>query len=94
MLQLIGLQAHEHRFPYELSGGQQQRVALARAIAPNPKLLLLDEPFSNLDNDLKQQIRKELRWIIKLYGVTTIMVTHDAQDASVLADRIIEFHGA
>jgi iron(III) transport system ATP-binding protein len=55
---------------------------------------LLDEPFSNLDNDLKQQIRKELRWIIKLYGVTTIMVTHDAQDASVLADRIIEFHGA
>lgn len=94
MLQLIGLQAHEHRFPYELSGGQQQRVALARAIAPNPKLLLLDEPFSNLDTDLKQQIRKELRWIIKLYGVTTIMVTHDAEDASVLADRIIEFRGA
>jgi iron(III) transport system ATP-binding protein len=94
MLQLIGLQAHEHRFPYELSGGQQQRVALARAIAPNPKLLLLDEPFSNLDTDLKQQIRKELRWIIKLYGVTTIMVTHDAEDARVLADRIIEFQGA
>lgn len=93
MLQLIGLQAHEHRFPYELSGGQQQRVALARAIAPNPKLLLLDEPFSNLDSDLKHQIRKELRWIIKLYGVTTIMVTHDAEDASVLADRIIEFSG-
>jgi iron(III) transport system ATP-binding protein len=94
MLQLIGLQAHEHRFPYELSGGQQQRVALARAIAPSPKLLLLDEPFSNLDTELKQQIRKELRWIIKLYGVTTIMVTHDAEDARVLADRIIEFHGA
>jgi iron(III) transport system ATP-binding protein len=94
MLQLIGLQAHEQRFPYELSGGQQQRVALARAIAPSPKLLLLDEPFSNLDTELKQQIRKELRWIIKLYGVTTIMVTHDAEDARVLADRIIEFHGA
>lgn len=94
MLQLIGLQAFEHRYPYELSGGQQQRVALARAIAPNPALLLLDEPFSNLDTDLKQQIRKELRWIIKLYGVTTIMVTHDAEDAKVLADRIIEFNGA
>ncbi len=94
MLQLIGLQAFEQRFPYELSGGQQQRVALARAIAPSPKLLLLDEPFSNLDTDLKQQIRKELRWIIKLYGVTTIMVTHDAEDAKVLADRIIEFNGA
>jgi iron(III) transport system ATP-binding protein len=94
MLQLIGLQAFEHRYPYELSGGQQQRVALARAIAPNPALLLLDEPFSNLDTDLKQQIRKELRWIIKLYGVTTIMVTHDGEDAKVLADRIIEFNGA
>jgi iron(III) transport system ATP-binding protein len=94
MLQLIGLQAFEHRYPYELSGGQQQRVALARAIAPSPKLLLLDEPFSNLDADLKHQIRKELRWIIKLYGVTTIMVTHDAEDAKVLADRITTFDGA
>ena len=91
MLKLIGLTGYEDRYPYELSGGQQQRVALARAIAPNPKLLLLDEPFSNLDTDLKQQIRKELRWIIKLYGVTTIMVTHDAEDAKVLADRLIGF---
>ncbi|MGM0846579.1 MAG: ABC transporter ATP-binding protein [Bacillota bacterium] len=89
VLELVGLCDYEKRYPYELSGGQQQRVALARAIAPNPALILFDEPFSNLDADLQIQIRSDLRDIIKKAGVTSIFVTHDKSDARALADRII-----
>ncbi len=76
------------RFPHELSGGQQQRVALARALAPNPKLLLLDEPFSNLDIDLRRHLNLEVRDILKQYGTTAILVTHDQEEAFAFADHI------
>ncbi|MFD2638585.1 ABC transporter ATP-binding protein [Piscibacillus salipiscarius] len=89
VLELVNLEGYEKRYPYELSGGQQQRVALARALAPKPKLLLFDEPFSNLDADLQIKIREELRKILKTTGVTSIFVTHDQEDAQALADRIV-----
>lgn len=89
VLQLVDLVGYEKRYPYELSGGQQQRVALARALAPNPSLIMFDEPFSNLDADLQIQIREELRSIIKKANITSIFVTHDQSDAAALADRVI-----
>ncbi|MBE4910540.1 ABC transporter ATP-binding protein [Bacillus luteolus] len=89
VLQLVDLVGYEKRYPYELSGGQQQRVALARALAPNPALIMFDEPFSNLDADLQLQIREELRSIIKKANITSIFVTHDQSDAAALADRVI-----
>ena len=88
VLELVGLDGLESRYPHELSGGQQQRVAIARAVAPNPQILLLDEPFSNLDTLLKAQVRSELRQIIKNSGLTSILVTHDIQDALSTTDRI------
>ncbi len=89
MLEMIDMTEKLNSYPHELSGGQQQRIALARALAPNPKILLLDEPFSNLDADLKLKIRKELRQIIKKTNITSIFVTHDYEDAYDIADRII-----
>lgn len=89
LMKLIDLEDKLSRYPHELSGGQQQRVALARALAPKPKMLLLDEPFSNLDADLKLKIRLELKSILKEANITTIFVTHDYDDASEIADRII-----
>ncbi|OLS39236.1 ABC transporter ATP-binding protein [Bacillus sp. MRMR6] len=89
MLTLINLTDYKDRYPYELSGGQQQRVALARALAPEPSLLLLDEPFSNLDANLQEKIRDELKTILKKTGITSIFVTHDHADAEALADRIV-----
>lgn len=89
MLELISMQGFEKRHPFELSGGQQQRVALARALAPCPSLLLLDEPFSNLDANLQKKIRSELREIIKNTGTTSIFVTHDEEDAYEIADTIV-----
>uniref|UniRef100_UPI0035948006 ABC transporter ATP-binding protein n=1 Tax=Aquiflexum sp. TaxID=1872584 RepID=UPI0035948006 len=91
-LQLVGLKEDFSRYPHQLSGGQQQRVALARAIAPNPKILLMDEPFSNLDAMLKDQVREEIRQIIKKTGITAIFVTHDTRDALSTADRIAILH--
>lgn len=88
MLALVGLPDAHHRFPHELSGGQQQRVALARALAPAPALLLLDEPFSNLDPDLRETLAAELRDILKGHGTTTLMVTHDQYEAFALADTV------
>lgn len=93
MLGLISMEEYKKRYPFELSGGQQQRIALARALAPKPSLLLLDEPFSNLDAHLQQRIRAELRETIKQTGTTTIFVTHDQEDARVLADRIVMVKG-
>lgn len=89
VLDLVGLTGFEKRYPYELSGGQQQRVALARALAPNPSIIMFDEPFSNLDKDLQIKIRDELRTIMKQTGITSIFVTHDEEDALAIADRIV-----
>lgn len=88
LLVLVGLETYGKRYPYELSGGQQQRVALARALAPSPAILLLDEPFSNLDEVLKEQVREELLQIIRQTNMTTLLVTHDTKDALTMADRI------
>ncbi|MCC1497254.1 ABC transporter ATP-binding protein [Alcanivorax sp. 1008] len=76
------------RFPHELSGGQQQRVALARALAPRPRLMLLDEPFASLDLDLRRQLNRELLGILKLEGITAVMVTHDQEEAFAMASHI------
>lgn len=89
LLKLVELEGYENRYPYELSGGQQQRVALARALAPRPKLLILDEPFSNLDTSLKLQLRNEVFSILKKTNVTTLFVTHDIDDAISMADEIV-----
>lgn len=89
VLELVGLKEYPKRYPYELSGGQQQRVALARALAPKPFLLLLDEPFSNLDADIHSKIRGELKKIIGHTRITSIFVTHDKEDSIAIADRVI-----
>jgi putative spermidine/putrescine transport system ATP-binding protein len=88
MLELVRLPALGHRYPRQLSGGQQQRVALARALAIEPSLLLLDEPLSNLDLKLREEMRLELRAIQSELGITTVFVTHDQEEALVMADRI------
>ena len=89
MLSQIRLLDHADKYPHELSGGEQQRVALARARAPEPNLLLLDEPFSGLDTSLRAQLRLETREILKSQGVTAIIVTHDPEEAMLMADRIV-----
>ena len=88
MLALVNLEPYAKRFPHELSGGQQQRAALARALAPKPDILLLDEPFSNLDSDTRERLIIELRTILKQTGTTTLMVTHSHSEAVALGDRI------
>lgn len=88
LLQIVGLSGRGAALPHQLSGGQQQRVALARALAPRPNLLLLDEPFSNLDIELRERLSLEVRDIIKQQGTTAIMVTHDQHEAFAMADVI------
>lgn len=88
LLDLTGLTGLDQRYPHELSGGQQQRVALARALAPEPSVLLMDEPFSNLDTRLRRRMGEEIRGMLKARGTTTLLVTHDQQEAFALADRI------
>ncbi len=88
-LELVGLVGYEGRFPRELSGGQQQRVAVARVLALDPKLLLFDEPLSNLDAKLRAQMRHEIRKLQKAVGVTTLFVTHDQDEALTMADRVV-----
>lgn len=88
MLTVVGLVGLGKRYPHELSGGQCQRVALARSLAPLPKVILLDEPFSNLDADLREELRNETRQILKERGTTTILVTHDQEEAFSLSDRV------
>lgn len=89
MLEKVGLAGYEKKKIKELSGGEQQRVAIARSMVLNPKLLLLDEPLSNLDVHLRDVMRKEIKRIQKQFGVTMIIVTHDQEDAFKLADRVI-----
>ncbi len=88
VLDLVGLQGLERRYPHELSGGQQQRVALARALARRPVVVLLDEPFSNLDADMRAQMRLEVKRIIKNAGATAVLVSHDQKDALAISDKI------
>ncbi|ASB48437.1 ABC transporter ATP-binding protein [Alkalitalea saponilacus] len=88
VLSLTGLKGYENRYPHQLSGGQKQRVALARALAPNPGVLLMDEPFSNIDSMKKNQIREEIREILKAAGTTVVFVTHDTKDVLAIADRV------
>jgi iron(III) transport system ATP-binding protein len=92
VLALVGLTGSEKRYPHELSGGQQQRVALARAMAPKPQLLLLDEPFSNLDVDLRERLAHEVRAILKAAGATALFVTHDQLEAFAIGDTIGVMH--
>lgn len=92
MLDLVGLVSHAKKFPHELSGGQQQRISLARALAPEPELLLLDEPFSNLDTDLRERLSLEVREILKSSGTTAILVTHDQHEAFAMSDEIGVMH--
>lgn len=94
MLELVQMEDFVKRYPHELSGGQQQRVALARALAPKPNVLLMDEPFSNLDADLKESIRKDLGEILKKANMTCIMVTHDRIDVEAICDYSIELGGS
>ena len=88
MLSLVGLKGVEHRMPHELSGGEQQRVALARSLAPKPKVLLLDEPFSNLDADLRARVRVEVKDILAYAGASVIFVTHDQEEALFMGSRV------
>ncbi|ANB91909.1 iron ABC transporter ATPase [Moraxella ovis] len=88
LLALVGLSDCKHRYPHELSGGQQQRVALVRALAPRPKLILLDEPFSNLDIELRTTLSKEVRNLLKSQNVSAILVTHDQSEAFAMADMV------
>lgn len=89
MLSLVNLSEYKKRYPHELSGGQQQRIGLARALAPKPSLLLLDEPFSNLDSNLRHKIRDELKAIISSTNTTALFVSHDREDALTIADRVV-----
>ena len=88
MLDLVGLSHTARRLPHQLSGGQQQRIALARALAPQPQLLLLDEPFSSLDVDLRERLAQDVRQILKDHGTTALVVTHDQYEAFALGDVI------
>jgi len=92
VLEWVGLADSQKRYPHELSGGQQQRVALARALAPRPQLLLLDEPFSNLDVDLRERLAHEVRGILKAAGATALFVTHDQLEAFAIGDMIGVMH--
>ncbi|MGB0127222.1 MAG: ABC transporter ATP-binding protein [Rhodocyclaceae bacterium] len=92
LLELVGLPGLGRRYPHELSGGQQQRVALARALAPRPHLLLLDEPFSNLDVELRERLSLEVREILKATGTAAVLVTHDQHEAFAMADMVGIMH--
>lgn len=89
VLELVGLLDYRERYPHELSGGQQQRVALARALAPNPHVILMDEPFSNLDAGLREQMRYDVTNILRKAKTTAIIVTHDQKDAFAVSDRVV-----
>lgn len=89
MLELVHLEAHKNKYPYQLSGGQQQRIALSRALAIKPRVLLLDEPLSALDAKIRVELRLEIRRIQQALGITTIYVTHDQEEALLISDRIV-----
>lgn len=88
LIELVDLEGYEDRYPHELSGGQQQRVSLARALAPEPSLILLDEPFSNLDTELRTRLSHDIRNILKELNISAILVTHDQKEAFAMCDHI------
>ncbi len=88
LLAMVGLPDCARRFPHELSGGQQQRIALARALAPQPSLVLLDEPFASLDTELRQRLAMDVRDLLKCHNTAALLVTHDQQEAFAMADRV------
>lgn len=88
LLSLVGLSEYENAYPHQLSGGQQQRIALARAMAPRPQLLLMDEPFSSMDTELREQLAREIRVILQNENITALLVTHDQFEAFAMADEI------
>jgi len=90
IMKLFKIDKHKDKYPHELSGGEQQRVALARALAPEPKLLLLDEPFDGLDKKLKSELHNEVKKIVKSKKITVIMVSHDQDEAALLSDKVLE----
>jgi len=89
LITLFKVSEHESKYPNELSGGEQQRVALARSLAPDPQILLLDEPFNGLDDILKNELHRETKNIIQAKGITVLMVSHDKKEIEVLSDKII-----
>ena len=89
MLELVNLQGYEKKMPHEISGGEQQRIAIARALAPSPELLLLDEPFSSLDYQLRVQLREDVREILREQQVSSILVTHDQAEAFTFAEHMV-----
>ena len=93
LLELMDLKGHEHKMPETISGGQQQRTAVARALAPNPSIILMDEPFSNLDHRLRVKLREEIRDILSDFGVTVLLVTHDQEEAFAFCDRVLMMKG-
>ena len=90
ILKLFKIDQYANNYPSKLSSGEQQRVAIARAIAPNPRILLMDEPFGNLDEKLRIELRLETKKIIKENNITSIIVTHDIEDAKTISDKIIK----
>lgn len=92
LLKLVSLPHLAKKMPHQISGGEQQRIAVARALAPRPRLILMDEPFSNLDYQLRQQLRRDIRKILKHEGVATILVTHDQVEAITFSDRVLLMH--
>ena len=89
VLEQVGIENAADLYPHELSGGQQQRVALARALAPNPAVILLDEPYAGLDSRLRERIRDEMLHVLKAANAVALMVTHDAEEAMFMSDRIV-----
>ena len=89
LLDLVNLPDCKHKFPHELSGGEQQRVALVRALAPSPDIILMDEPFSNIDQDIKEELLSDVRTLLKELAITSIIVTHDQNEAFNLADKVV-----
>jgi len=94
MLDIIRMSEYRRKYPHELSGGQQQRIAIARALAPSPSILLMDEPFSNLDANLKDNIRTDIKEMLLKLNMTAIFVTHDEKDAKQIADQIVRVEKA
>lgn len=90
VLAMVQLQDHARKYPQECSGGQQQRIAIARALAAEPNILLLDEPFSNLDEELKKTVRTEIKDLLRKWNITAILVTHDKGDVTAVADRVMQ----